>query len=127
MIHGMNRFTVTAEDRGQTLAFYCDLLGLHEGHRPDLGFPGAWLYAGGLRAVDANLLVQKSLTFSRPVVFDYVATRAELDARAQRLWSALADGTVHKPLLERHSLEAAAQAHQRLESRRTVGSLVLVV
>ena len=83
--------------------------------------------SGGLRAVDANLLVQKSLTFSRPVVFDYVATRAELDARAQRLWSALADGTLHKPLIERHSLEAAAQAHQRLESRRTVGSLVLVV
>ncbi len=83
--------------------------------------------SGALRAVDANLLVQKSLTFSRPVVFDYIASRAELGERAQRVWAALADDTLHKPLIERHSLEAAAQAHERLESRRTVGSLVLVV
>ena len=49
MIHGMNHFTITAEDRAQTLDYYCGLLGLSEGHRPDLGFPGAWLYAGGGR------------------------------------------------------------------------------
>jgi hypothetical protein len=30
------------------------------------------------------------------------------------------------PPIERHSLDAAAQAHQRLESRATVGALVLV-
>ena len=47
MIHGMNHFTITAEDRAQTLDFYCGLLGLTQGHRPDLGFPDAWLYAGG--------------------------------------------------------------------------------
>ena len=41
MIHGMNHFTITAENREATLGFYCGLLGLHEGHRPALGFPGA--------------------------------------------------------------------------------------
>ena len=52
MIHGMNHFTITAENREQTLDFYCGLLGLVEGHRPDLGFPGAWLYApGGKQAI----------------------------------------------------------------------------
>ena len=45
MIQGMNHFTITAEDRAQTLDYYCGLLGLSEGWRPDLGFPGAWLYA----------------------------------------------------------------------------------
>jgi catechol 2,3-dioxygenase-like lactoylglutathione lyase family enzyme len=42
MIHGLNHFTITAEDRDQTLDFYCGLLGLVEAERPDLGFPGTW-------------------------------------------------------------------------------------
>jgi catechol 2,3-dioxygenase-like lactoylglutathione lyase family enzyme len=52
MICGMNHFTVTAQDRAATLDYYCGLLGLVEGHRPDLGFPGSWLYPpGGTQAV----------------------------------------------------------------------------
>ena len=47
MIHGMNHFTVIAENLEQTLEFYVGVLGLEQGHRPDLGFAGAWLYAGG--------------------------------------------------------------------------------
>lgn len=82
--------------------------------------------SGALRKVDADLLLHKSLSFSRPVVFHYVATRTALAERAQRLWDALADGTLRRPPIERHSLEAAAQAHERLESRRTTGALVLL-
>jgi len=43
---GMNHFTILTDDVPRTVAFYHDLLGLTEGYRPDLGFPGAWLYAG---------------------------------------------------------------------------------
>lgn len=46
MIHGMNHFTVIAEDLDRTVLFY-ELLGLYAGPRPDLGFAGAWLYAQG--------------------------------------------------------------------------------
>src|SRR5664280_3399951 len=45
MIRAMNHFTVLAEDLDETLAFYVGVLGLEPGPRPDLGFPGAWLYA----------------------------------------------------------------------------------
>jgi catechol 2,3-dioxygenase-like lactoylglutathione lyase family enzyme len=45
-ISGMNHFTVLTDDLDASKAFYVDLLGLSEGFRPDLGFPGAWLYAG---------------------------------------------------------------------------------
>ena len=38
MIHGMDHFTITAEDRAKTLDYYCGLLALQEGFRPDLGF-----------------------------------------------------------------------------------------
>ena len=82
--------------------------------------------SGALSPIDPNELVAKSLSFSRPVVFDYVDTREALAERAGRLWAALADGTLSPPVIERHALDAAADAHARLESRRTTGPLVLV-
>jgi catechol 2,3-dioxygenase-like lactoylglutathione lyase family enzyme len=46
-IAGMNHFTVLTDDVRATVDFYREVLGLAEGPRPALGFPGAWLYAGG--------------------------------------------------------------------------------
>src|SRR6266508_2514454 len=43
----MNHFTVLAKDLAETRSFYVEVLGLSEGPRPPLGFPGLWLYAGG--------------------------------------------------------------------------------
>lgn len=81
MIHGMNHFTITAEDRAKTLAFYCGLLGLREGHRPDLGFPGAWLYAdGGTQAV-LHIYWDRPMPSTRTGVIDHMAfTASELRA-----------------------------------------------
>ncbi|HTL75672.1 MAG TPA: VOC family protein [Casimicrobiaceae bacterium] len=42
----MNHFTILTDDVTGTVDFYRDLLGLVEGWRPPLAFPGAWLYAG---------------------------------------------------------------------------------
>lgn len=75
MIHGMNHFTITAEDREKTLAFYCGLLGLQEGHRPDLGFPGAWLYAGGSQAV-LHIYWDRPMPSTRTGVIDHMAFTA---------------------------------------------------
>ena len=75
MIHAMNHFTVTAEDRTATLAYYCDLLGLQEGTRPDLGFAGAWLYAGGTQAV-LHLYFDRPLPEQRTGVIDHLAFSA---------------------------------------------------
>ncbi len=80
---------------------------------------------GAMAAISPDVLVAKSLSFSRPVVFDFVATRQQLDERANRVWGALANGILTKPLIERYTLEAAAQAHLRLESRASIGSLIL--
>jgi NADPH:quinone reductase len=80
---------------------------------------------GAMAAISPDLLVAKSLSFSRPVVFDYVATQQQLDDRANRVWSALESGIIKQPMIERYTLEAAAQAHARLESRASIGSLIL--
>jgi NADPH:quinone reductase-like Zn-dependent oxidoreductase/uncharacterized protein YndB with AHSA1/START domain len=83
--------------------------------------------AGGrLQPIDPDWLLSKSVTFSRPVVFDYVATPARLAERAERVWAALAGGALRLPPIERFALDAAGRAHERLESRGTIGALVLV-
>jgi catechol 2,3-dioxygenase-like lactoylglutathione lyase family enzyme len=75
MIHGMNHFTILAEDRETTLDFYCGLLGLQEGPRPDLGFPGAWLHAGGKQAV-LHIVFGQTLPAPRAGVIDHIAFTA---------------------------------------------------
>jgi NADPH:quinone reductase-like Zn-dependent oxidoreductase len=91
---------------------------------------GHWIslgdVSGALATVQTHALLARSITFSRPIVFDYVATRAALAERAARLWAALADGSIRLPPVERHALAAAAEAHRRLESRATTGALVLL-
>jgi NADPH:quinone reductase-like Zn-dependent oxidoreductase/uncharacterized protein YndB with AHSA1/START domain len=81
---------------------------------------------GPLPPLDVDRLAAKSMSFSRPVVFDFVATPRELQERADRVWRALAAGVLPAPMIERFALDAAGQAHQRLESRASTGSLVLV-
>ncbi|HSW09010.1 VOC family protein [Aquabacterium sp.] len=80
MIVGMNHFTVIAEDEEKTLDFYVGLLGLTVGHRPDLGFPGAWLYAGGPQAV-LHMYFGRPLPSQRAGVIDHMAFTAT-DLRA---------------------------------------------
>lgn len=80
MIVGMNHFTVIAEDEAATLAFYVDLLGLSVGPRPDLGFPGAWLYAGGPNAV-LHMYFGRPMPTTRAGVIDHMAFSAT-DLRA---------------------------------------------
>jgi catechol 2,3-dioxygenase-like lactoylglutathione lyase family enzyme len=48
---GLNHYTIRAYDLERTRAFYADVLGLKEGHRPPLGFPGHWLYVGDVPTV----------------------------------------------------------------------------
>lgn len=42
----MEHYLVLSDDIEATKAFYCDALGMREGFRPELEFPGYWLYLG---------------------------------------------------------------------------------
>ncbi|HVK31745.1 MAG TPA: VOC family protein [Burkholderiaceae bacterium] len=75
MIQGMNHFTVIAEDPAKTLDYYVGLIGLEEGPRPDLGFAGAWLYAGG-RAI-LHLYFDRAVPAQRAGVIDHMAFTAK--------------------------------------------------
>ena len=88
MIVGMNHFTVIAGDARETLDFYCGLLGLRGGARPDLGFAGAWLYAEGVPQAVLHIYSERPMPEPRAGVIDHMAfsarglqgVRARLDA-----------------------------------------------
>jgi catechol 2,3-dioxygenase-like lactoylglutathione lyase family enzyme len=88
MIVGMNHFTVIAEDPQATLNFYVGLLSLRVGHRPDLGFDGAWLYGDGPQAL-LHLYFDRPVPAQRAGVIDHMAfsasdlkaVKARFDAR----------------------------------------------
>ena len=77
MITGMNHFTVLAEDERATLDFYVGLLGLAPGARPDLGFPGAWLYDGGSPQAVLHIIFGRPLPPQRVGVLDHMAFSAK--------------------------------------------------
>jgi catechol 2,3-dioxygenase-like lactoylglutathione lyase family enzyme len=45
-VQRMEHFLVISDDIDSTRDFYCDVLGMREGFRPELDFPGYWLYLG---------------------------------------------------------------------------------
>ena len=71
----MNHFTVIAEDRQKTLEFYCGVIGLREGERPELGFDGAWLYGDGPHAL-VHLYFDRRPPAVRAGVIDHMAFTA---------------------------------------------------
>jgi NADPH:quinone reductase len=67
-----------------------------------------------------------SLFLTRPALFHYIATRAELDACAEAVFSAAASGKLRPTIAGRYPLRDASRAHTDLESRRTAGKLLLL-
>lgn len=84
MIEGMNHFTVLTDDLERSVDFYVGLLGLAPGPRPDLGFPGAWLYSNGQAVL--HIIAGRALPAQRAGVIDHMAFSARgLRAVADRL------------------------------------------
>ncbi|WP_374343971.1 quinone oxidoreductase [Phenylobacterium sp.] len=67
-----------------------------------------------------------SLFLTRPTLFDYVATQAELDDSAQALFGLIAAGKIEVEIGQTFPLAEARRAHETLESRATVGASLLI-
>lgn len=73
------------------------------------------------------LLAQKgSLFLTRPTLGHYIASRAELLAAAEALFTVVISGAVQIEIAQRYPLQQAAQAHRDLAERRTTGSTILL-
>ena len=74
------------------------------------------------------LLAQKgSLFLTRPTMYDYTASREELERSAGELFEMVASGKVKIEVKQRFPLKQAAEAHRAMEARRTSGSTVLTI
>jgi catechol 2,3-dioxygenase-like lactoylglutathione lyase family enzyme len=86
-LEALDHYTIQCADMAATRDFYRDVLGLTDGFRPDLGFPGFWLYAGDKAVVHllgpANALVENRAAKPGPDTngLDHIAFRGQ-DAAA---------------------------------------------
>jgi NADPH:quinone reductase len=73
-----------------------------------------------------ELAKRGSLFLTRPTLFNYIATRKELESAARELFAAVRSKKVRVVIGQKYPLSRAADAHRDLEGRRTTGSTVLV-
>ena len=72
------------------------------------------------------LAARGSLHVTRPTLFDYYRTSAEIAAGTARLFELLRENVLKVHIGQRHPLEDAAGAHAELEAGKTIGATILV-
>jgi NADPH2:quinone reductase len=83
--------------------------------------------SGPIPPFNMALLSQKgSLFATRPTLFNYIASREDLEASAKALFEVVSSGVVTVRINQRYALKDVARAHADLEARRTTGTTILV-
>jgi len=82
--------------------------------------------SGPIAPVNLSVLSAKSASISRPVMFHFTGTRADLERVSGSLFDVVAKGAVRIEAPRGYALRDAAAAHRDLEGRRTTGALVLM-
>lgn len=79
-LEALDHYTIQCADLAATRDFYCDVLGLEDGPRPDFGFAGHWLYCAGTPVV--HLMARRDGAAQAPAeapedtgAFDHIAFR----------------------------------------------------
>ena len=84
--------------------------------------------SGPIKPFSPTILAQKgSLYLTRPTLFHYIASRAQLEQSAADLFEVAGSGQVKIEVKQRYALADAATAHRALEARQTTGSTALTI
>jgi NADPH2:quinone reductase len=82
--------------------------------------------SGAVAPIDPQLLNRKgSLFLTRPTIAHYIARREELERRVSDLCNWVEAGTLRVRVDRSYPLARAADAHRALESRQTMGKVLL--
>jgi len=82
--------------------------------------------SGKIEPIEPAILGAKgSLYLTRPSLFHYIADRASLERRASEVLGWIAKGELNLHIGDRIPLAEAAEAHRRLEARKTTGKVLL--
>jgi NADPH2:quinone reductase len=83
--------------------------------------------SGPAPEIQPLILSQKgSLFLTRPTLFHYIASRADLELSAGALFDVVNRGVVKIQIGHRYPLKDAAQAHRDLQDRKTTGATILI-
>ncbi len=82
--------------------------------------------SGPLPLIDAKQLAAKSLFFTRPSLFHYIASRAELLSRTNDLFAWITAKKINLHIYQTYPLQEAAAAHNALAERKSTGKLLLI-
>lgn len=84
-ITGLDHYALLTSDPERTTRFYTDIVGLRVGFRPELSFPGVWLYAGDEPIV--HIVFGKPVRGPETGAVDHLAFKAKgsVDAALEKL------------------------------------------
>ena len=73
----------------------------------------------------ATLAPKGSLFLTRPTLFDYIASRDDLEQRSADVFNWIANGDLELRMEHFYPLAETRQAHEALEGRKTTGKIIL--
>ena len=83
--------------------------------------------SGKIQPIEPAILGAKgSLYLTRPSLFHYISDRVSLERRASEVLGWIAEGELVLHIGEKLPLAEAAEAHRRLEARKTTGKVLLI-
>jgi len=83
--------------------------------------------SGPVANIDVKKMIQpKSLYFTRPTMFHYLATKNELKEGADKLFKKISLGKIKIEIFKKYQLEDVVQAHKDLEGRKIIGPAVII-
>ena len=83
--------------------------------------------SGLIENIDVKKMIQpKSLYFTRPTMFHYLATKNELKEGTDKLFAKISLGTVKIEIFKKYNLEDVVQAHKDLEGRKIIGPAIII-
>jgi len=83
--------------------------------------------SGPVENIDVKKIIQpKSLYFTRPTMFHYLATKDELKEGADKLFEKISLGKIKIKIFKEYQLEDVVQAHKDLEARKIIGPAVII-
>jgi len=83
--------------------------------------------SGSIANIDVKKMIQpKSLYFTRPTMFHYLATKEEIKEGTDKLFEKIKLGKIKIDIFKKYNLEDVVQAHQDLEARKITGPSIII-
>ena len=83
--------------------------------------------SGALENIDVKKTIQpKGIYFTRPAMWHYLNTKDSIKDGADKLFEKIKLGKIKIEISKKYRLDDVAQAHRDLESRKIIGSTIII-